>query len=294
MSVTMKPLLNDQDEFMTPKQTFEMETPSTPDIMNRDRQGSVMNSVNLTRTLSMQLNEERQTGESTNKAGIPGCIFNYTNSIIGAGIIGLPYALKIAGFFYGIFLLIGVAILIDYGVRSLIECGLIKDKKDYELLVEYLFGKSGYYAVTIFMFLFAYGAMIAYHVVIGDAVQPLIVYATQGTDKADSIYTERWFIITIFSIIFMLPLSLLKNMSALSHTSGISITAVLVIVFTVCIEAPLKMNSGNVDTNKGPSFIRYGFFEAIGTMSFAFVCHIYILYISLYTIVCLYIIGLPS
>lgn len=174
----MEPLLNDQDEFMIQgRQTLSIDDTynnnnnkqsnhDEQELMNmsttRNRDNSVMNSINVTRTLSMQLNEETQVIE--NKATIAGCIFNYTNSIVGAGIIGLPYALKTAGFYYGILLLIGVAILIDYGVRSIVECGIQKNKLDYELLCEYLFGKVGYYSITAFMFLFAYGAMIAYHV----------------------------------------------------------------------------------------------------------------------------------
>lgn len=63
-----------------------------------------------------------------------------------------------------------VSFVIDWGVRQLVDCGVRRSKLDYELIVEYLFGKKGYYTVTVFMFLFAYGAMIAYHIVIGDGL----------------------------------------------------------------------------------------------------------------------------
>ena len=114
------------------------------------------------------------------------------------------------------------------------------------------------------------GAMIAYHIVIGDVVTPVMEYFNEKGDD-DALYVQRWFIVTIFSFIFMLPLSLLKNMSALSSTSGLSITAVLIIVACVCIMAPIE--SDDVDKDEPLSFIRAGFFQAIGTMSFAFVCH---------------------
>eukprot|EP01084_Bolivina_argentea_P004693 8903_1 len=258
MSLKMQPLLSDQDT----QQPLDTEMPPY------ENEKSVMESVRLSRTLSMQMNEETEIIAS--KSSIVGCVFNYTNSIIGAGIIGLPYALHIAGFYYGIILLILVSLLIDYGVRHLVECGVSKNKLDYELIVEYQFGKRGYYTVTLFMFLFAYGAMVAYHIVIGDTITPIVHYANTNGDY-HKIYNQRWFIITIFSIIFMLPLSLLKNMSALSWTSGISIVAVVIIVTCVCIEAPL--NCSHIDHNQPIPFIQFGFFSAIGTMSFAFVCH---------------------
>lgn len=85
------------------------------------------------------------------------CVFNYTNSIIGAGIIGLPAALDVAGFWGGIMLIIFVGLIIDWSVRNLVDCGVRKHRLDYELIMQYLFGKKGFYAVTILMFLLVYG-----------------------------------------------------------------------------------------------------------------------------------------
>jgi sodium-coupled neutral amino acid transporter 11 len=45
---------------------------------------------------------------------------NFTNSIVGAGIIGLPYALLQAGFFSGLILLILLTILVDFTVNLLV------------------------------------------------------------------------------------------------------------------------------------------------------------------------------
>merc|ERR550525_1609353 len=100
------------------------------------------------------------------KSGLASCIFNFTNYIIGAGIIGLPYALSRAGFYVGVILLILVALLTDWSVRNLIDCGRRKNRMDYELIVEDLFGKCGYYVVICLMFLLSYGAMISYHIIV--------------------------------------------------------------------------------------------------------------------------------
>jgi sodium-coupled neutral amino acid transporter 11 len=45
---------------------------------------------------------------------------NFTNSIVGAGIIGLPYAFLQAGFFSGLILLILLTILVDFTVNLLV------------------------------------------------------------------------------------------------------------------------------------------------------------------------------
>ena len=49
------------------------------------------------------------------------------------------------------------ALLNDWSSRNLVDCGMRKNKLDYELIMEHLFGKVGFYAVIIFMFLCAYG-----------------------------------------------------------------------------------------------------------------------------------------
>lgn len=58
------------------------------------------------------------------ESSVYGASFNFINSIVGAGIIGIPYALKLCGFYTGIIMLILVAFLVNQSVIMLIECGL--------------------------------------------------------------------------------------------------------------------------------------------------------------------------
>lgn len=55
------------------------------------------------------------------KSSILGASSNLVNSIVGAGIIGIPYALRMSGLISGVFLLILVSILTDKSLRMLIE-----------------------------------------------------------------------------------------------------------------------------------------------------------------------------
>lgn len=87
--------------------------------------------------------------------------------ILGAGVGGMPYALKEAGFYAGILLIIIVAYSSDYSVRMLIRLGQKVNKKYYEQLVQSQFGHAGYVAVSAAMGIFAYGAMCAYLIGIG-------------------------------------------------------------------------------------------------------------------------------
>lgn len=165
--------------------------------------------------------------------------------------------------------MIAVAMMVDYGVRHLIQCGLKVRKTSYAETMQYAFGNKGFYMASAAMFGFAYGAMIVYHVVIGDTIPKIF-----QTVYPDSILCNRPLVVALYSIIFMLPLSLLKNMASLDKTSALSFTAVIIIVFTVTIEgsrvSPYKDLSG---LDSSHLIINQQWFAGAGTMAFAFVCH---------------------
>lgn len=55
------------------------------------------------------------------KSSILGASSNLVNSIVGAGIIGIPYAIRMTGLISGVLLLLLVAVLTDKSLRLLIE-----------------------------------------------------------------------------------------------------------------------------------------------------------------------------
>ena len=61
---------------------------------------------------------------------------------------------------FGIVLLLVMPMIIDYGVRHLIECGVKARTKSYEATVQYAFGARGFYIASASIFGMAYGAMI--------------------------------------------------------------------------------------------------------------------------------------
>jgi hypothetical protein len=72
------------------------------------------------------------TGEKDGKSSQLATGFNFVNSIVGAGIIGIPVAIKECGFFMGIVLLVLVAYLVDQSVILLIDCGVQANKTNFE------------------------------------------------------------------------------------------------------------------------------------------------------------------
>ena len=213
--------------------------------------------------------DNHASGSSAKVAGSSsfGAGFNFVNSIVGAGIIGMPIAIKESGFFMGIFLLVLVAFLIDRSVILLVECGTKAGKTNLEDLTGHLFGRRGHTLATIFMFMYAYGAMVAYMLIIGDTV-PVVLRYTFGNGSLD-----RDAVVVLVALCIILPLSLLRDMSSLAYSSMLSISADFVMILFVLCNAPIAARRDDIQvTSADFNFISYQIFEGIGTFSFAFVC----------------------
>jgi sodium-coupled neutral amino acid transporter 11 len=109
-------------------------------------------------------------GYAAGKASFWSACFNFVNSIVGAGIIGLAYALKQAGVYLGLIMLVAIAALTDHGARSIIVLGSKHGASSYEDLCGKAFGNLGTYTVSAMMFLMSFGAMVAYMIIIGDTL----------------------------------------------------------------------------------------------------------------------------
>ena len=79
---------------------------------------------------------------SQKKTSMAGASFNFINSIVGAGIVGMPFALRLAGFGLGIFLILAMGALTDYSVNLLVKSGRLAGKMNYQELVQISFGVS--------------------------------------------------------------------------------------------------------------------------------------------------------
>ncbi len=114
------------------------------------------------------------------KSGIGGASANLVNSIVGAGIIGIPYALKQSGLIAGILLLILVAYLTDKSLRIIVGLASFhpqlkfRDVRTFEDLASYPFGKLGSNFILLNMFVLAYGAMVAYLLIIKDTIPHIL------------------------------------------------------------------------------------------------------------------------
>jgi sodium-coupled neutral amino acid transporter 11 len=90
--------------------------------------------------------------------------FNLVNSTVGAGIIGLPFAIYLAGFWRAIILSTLVAILTGFGCYILIVSGQRVGIYKYAVLMEYTLGRFGYHFLNFLILIQSSGACVSYFI----------------------------------------------------------------------------------------------------------------------------------
>jgi hypothetical protein len=146
-------------------------------------------------------NESGATDAMESKSSVVGTYANLVNVIVGAGIVGIPYAMKETGLVAGLVLLIFVSILTDKTLRLLIETGKHCNVSSYEMLMEASFGRKGFVFISLNMFIMNFGAMICYLLIIKDNFSALI-----GLEEED--LWGRRLVLIVSSLVIILPLSM--------------------------------------------------------------------------------------
>ncbi|KAG2059015.1 hypothetical protein BDR06DRAFT_1071638 [Suillus hirtellus] len=213
--------------------------------------------------------------------GLLNSVANMANSILGAG---LPYAVNQAGFFFGIVLLVVICAVTDWTIRLVVINAKLSGRTSYIEVMNSCFGPSGRAAVSFFQFSFAFGGMCAFGIIIGkflpyfspgDTIPHVIrsIFPTLHTIPVLSLLTNRQFIIILCTTCVSYPLSLYRDIHKLSRASGLALISMLVIVSAVLIEGSHVSPNLKGDPSKRLTVVGSGVFQAIGVMSFAFVCH---------------------
>ncbi|KAF9178099.1 hypothetical protein BGZ51_008105 [Haplosporangium sp. Z 767] len=196
---------------------------------------------------------------------------NMANSIIGAG---LPFAFQEAGLGMGIILLCFITWIVDWTVRLLVHSAKLSGRATYQDLLMFCFGKMGLIMISIFQFIFAFGAMCAYTVIVGDTLPHVFQALIPGIETSPlGFLAKRSFVIIFCTVLISFPLSLYRDISKLAKTSAVAMLALVVIIIAVLIEGPRAPIEIRGDPDAVWSFARPELFQSIGVISFAFVCH---------------------
>ena len=156
-------------------------------------------------------------------SGMRSAFMNMANSIIGAGIIGQPYAFKQAGMTMGILLLVGLTITVDWTIRLIIINSKLSGADSFQATMQHCFGKSGLIAISIAQWAFAFGGMVAFCVIIGDTIPHVLEAVIPGLREMPFLWllTDRRAVIVLFVLGVSWPLSLYRDIAKVRASTSV-------------------------------------------------------------------------
>ncbi|KAM0325350.1 hypothetical protein ACHAQA_007335 [Verticillium albo-atrum] len=209
------------------------------------------------------------------KSGLRMAFMNMANSIIGAGIIGQPYAFKQAGLLAGVVLLVGLTFVVDWTICLIVINSKLSGSDSFQGTVQHCFGRPGLIAISVAQWAFAFGGMVAFGVIVGDSIPHVFLAIWPDLREMPVLWVlaNRQFVIAVFVMGISFPLTLYRDISKLAKASTLALISMGVIVVTVVVQGILTPRSERGSFTPSLLTINGGIFEAIGVISFAFVCH---------------------
>ncbi|CAL9237937.1 unnamed protein product [Arabidopsis halleri] len=203
--------------------------------------------------------------------------FHNVTAIVGAGVLGLPYAMSELGWGPGVVVLILSWVITLYTFWQMIEMHEMFEGKRfdrYHELGQAAFGKKlGLYIIVPLQLLVEISACIVYMVTGGESLKN-IHRISVGEHKCGKLKI-RHFILIFASSQFVL--SLLKNFNSIS---GVSLVAAVMSVSYSTIAWIASLTKGVVADNveygykkKNSTSVQLGFLGALGEMAFAYAGH---------------------
>ncbi|KAJ5673910.1 Vacuolar amino acid transporter 2 [Penicillium macrosclerotiorum] len=208
------------------------------------------------------------------KSGMRMAFMNMANSIIGAGIIGQPYALRQAGMTMGILLLTALTVTVDWTIRLIVINSKMSGADSFQATMQYCFGRSGLIAISIAQWAFAFGGMVAFCIIVGDTIPHVLSALFPSLREMPFLWllTDRRAVIVIFVLGVSFPLSLYRDIAKLAKASALALVSMIIIVVTVITQG-FRVPAESRGEIKSHLIFNSGFFQAVGVISFAFVCH---------------------
>ena len=209
------------------------------------------------------------------KSSLRSAFMNMANSIIGAGIIGQPYAFKQAGLLAGVLLLVGLTVVVDWTICLIVINSKLSGANSFQGTVERCFGRTGLVAISLAQWAFAFGGMVAFGVIVGDSIPHVLlaIWPNLAEYPLLGALADRRVVIVIFTMGVSYPLTLYRDISKLAKASTLALVSMAVIVVTVVVQGALTPREARGSFTTPLLTVNSGISQAIGVISFAFVCH---------------------
>ncbi|KAL5221657.1 hypothetical protein ABZP36_026370 [Zizania latifolia] len=168
-------------------------------------------------------------------ASVCGAVFNVSTSIIGAGIMSIPAAMRVLGVLPALLLIAAVAALSDASVEFMLRyTGWDSGPPSYAGIMGDAFGRAGAKALNVCIAFTTTGTLVVYLIIIGDVMSGSVGGGDEHAGVLRELFGEQWWtarevVILVTAVVVLLPLVLRRRVDSLKFTSAVSI--LLAVVF---------------------------------------------------------------
>ena len=155
---------------------------------------------------------------------IESAIFNLVSTIVGGGVLSLPFAIDKSGVIVGPLVLILCAVASGFSVYILISGSRRSGANSYEDVMEKAVGPAAQLVTVFLLFTLTYLAIVAYLCLIADLIVPVV----EHIGKID-IEEQGRKVVMSACCAGLLPLCFLKSLHALRFSSMLSILSISVL-----------------------------------------------------------------
>lgn len=194
---------------------------------------------------------------------------NFVNTVVGAGIVGLPHTLKRSGFGLGLGMMLLACCLTHYSLTLLVRLSVELRVTTYEQVCFAAFGRPGYVLVCAALLVFDFGACLSYLLIMADAAARAAAQLWPGLGAHDG--AARQYVLLGLAPLLLL-LCLQRDLSALERWSALSVLlCVLLAAFVGWQYLALDGSLAGGQAGAPLSLASAGFGSAFGTVAFSFV-----------------------
>eukprot|EP00941_MAST-03F_sp_MAST-3F-sp1_P003975 g3975.t1 len=210
----------------------------------------------------------------------PAAVFSLVSTIVGGGVLSLPFAFSKAGLVLGPLLLLFCGVISDFSIVLLVLCARMSGAASYDGVASAAFGPKAKVLTTWLIFLLTWVCCVAYIILMGDMWTPLVdTFFHLDIVKGSSAHHLLLAAITAF----VSPLGVLRTLNALRFTSMLCVVSV--IVLGICI-GYRSIEQGDVIHNNGwqitsemlfPEGFLSGSMFCFPIFSISYLCHFNVL-----------------
>ncbi|XP_059459532.1 amino acid transporter AVT6A-like [Corylus avellana] len=216
-------------------------------------------------------------------ASYSGAVFNLSSTIVGAGIMALPAAVKQLGLVPGLIMIVLGAVLTESSIDMILRFSRASKSASYSGVVGDAFGGAGRTLLQVCIVVNNLGMLVVYMIIIGDVLSGTQLDGVWHSGVVEEWFGQHWWttrssLLFITTLFVFAPLISFKRVDSLRYTSALSVGLAIVFVAITAGVATVKMVEGSIRMPRlMPELVNqasfWKLFTTIPVLVTSYICH---------------------